>query len=64
MKHAKDLGTSDLTFTALLDVGNFRVTPEAYTVTLSKQKFLHFKSEAANVPEYWLALDPKSVIPE
>jgi hypothetical protein len=64
MKHAKDLGATDLTFTALLDVGNFRVTPEAYTVTLSQKKFLHFKSAAANVPEYWLALDPKSVIPE
>ena len=62
MKHVKSLGATDLTFTAMLDVGLFRVTPEAYTVTLSKMKFLHFKSEAANVPEYWLALDPKSVI--
>jgi hypothetical protein len=62
MKHVKSLGATDLVFTALLDVGNFRVTPEAYTVTLSQKKFLHFKSEATTVPEYWLALDPKSVI--
>lgn len=62
MKHTRVLGDTDKTFTALLDVPNLRVIPEAYAVTLSAQKFLHFKSEAATVPEYWLALDPKSVI--
>ena len=62
MKHTKVLGATDLTFTVMLDVPNFRVTPETYTVTLSKKKFLHFKSETAGVPEYWLALDPKSTI--
>lgn len=62
MKHTRVLGETALVFTALLDVPNFRVIPEAYTVTLSQQKFLHFKSATANVPEYWLALDPKSVV--
>ena len=62
MKHTKTLGTTDLVFDVKLDVPNFRVTPEEYTVTLSKKKFLHFKSETAGVPQYWLALDPKSVV--
>ena len=62
MKHSRVIGQTDLTFTALLDVGLFLVLPEDYTVVLSKMKFLHFKSETANVPEYWIALDPKSVI--
>ena len=62
MKHSKVIGDCDKTFTALLDSQNLVVMPETYTVTLSQLKFLHFKSEAANVPEYWLALDPKSVV--
>lgn len=62
MKQSKVIGDCDKTFTALLDTQNLVIMPETYTVTLSAKKFLHFKSEAANVPEYWLALDPKSVI--
>ena len=62
MKHSKVIGDCDKTFTALLDSQNLVVLPETYTVTLSSLKFLHFKSEAATVPEYWLALDPKSVV--
>jgi hypothetical protein len=62
MKQSKVLGQTDLTFTAILATENLRVLPEAYTVTLSKKKFLHFKSETAQVPEYWLALDPTSAV--
>lgn len=62
MKQTKVLGTAPVQFTAKLGVENFRVLPETYTVTLSKKKFLHFKSENKEVPQYWLALDPASVI--
>jgi hypothetical protein len=51
MKQSKVLATETL-----------RALPESYTVTLSKKKFLHFKSENAQVPQYWLALDPASVV--
>ena len=62
LTQSKVIGTTDLTFNAVLDVNNFKVVPETYTVTLSKKKFLHFKSENKEVPEYWLALDPTSVV--
>ena len=62
MKQSKILGETSLEFTAILGVENFRVLPDTYTVTISKKKFLHFKSENREVPEYWLALDPASVI--
>jgi hypothetical protein len=59
---SKTLGETALTFDAILDVQNFRVLADTYAVTVSKKKFLHFKSENVEVPQYWLALDPKSVI--
>jgi hypothetical protein len=62
LTQSKVIGNTDLTFTAILNVENFRVVPDAYTVTLSKKKFLHFKSENKDTPQYWLALDPTSVV--
>lgn len=62
MKQSRELGDTDLTFNAILSTENLRVLPDTYTVTVSKMKFLHFKSANAATPEYWLALDPKSVI--
>jgi|LakMenEpi03Aug12_release.lakeMendotaPanAssembly.Ray.scaffolds.fasta_scaffold10327_18 hypothetical protein len=62
MKQSKVLGATDLEFNAVLATENLRVLPESYTVTLSKKKFLHFKSENAQVPQYWLALDPTSAV--
>lgn len=62
MKQSRVLGQTDLTFTAILSTENLRVIPDNYTVTLSKMKFLHFKPGNTQTPEYWLALDPKSVI--
>ena len=59
---SKTLGETALTFDGILDVQNFRVVPDTYSVTLSKKKFLHFKSENTQTPQYWLALDPKSTI--
>jgi hypothetical protein len=62
MKQSKVLGATDLAFNAILATETLRALPESYTVTLSKKKFLHFKSENAQVPQYWLALDPASVV--
>lgn len=42
MKQSRVLGSTDLTFTAILSTENLRVLPDTYTVTLSKMKFLHF----------------------
>lgn len=63
MKQSRVLGETALTFTAILSTENLRVIPDTYSVTVSSKKFLHFKSQNAATPEYWLALDPKSVIP-
>lgn len=62
VSQSKNLGISALTFTALLNVENFKILPETYTVTLSPLKFLHFKPAAEGIPEYWIGLDPKSII--
>jgi len=62
VSQSKNLGVSPLTFTALLNVENFRVLPETYTVSLSKMKFLHFRPNVDTIPQYWIGLDPKSVI--
>jgi hypothetical protein len=62
MGQSKIIGQTDLTFKALLNVGTFQIIPSTYTVTLSKLKFLHFKSENAQMPQYWLALDPESKV--
>jgi len=59
---SKTLGETALTFDGILDVQNFRVVADTYSVTLSKKKFLHFKSENTQTPQYWLALDPKSTV--
>lgn len=62
MKQSRVMGAADVNFTAVLSTQNLRVLPDTYTVTVSKMKFLHFKPSTAQTPEYWLALDPKSVI--
>lgn len=62
LTQSKVIGDTNLSFNAILDVNNFKVVPSNYTVTLSKMKFLHFKSDKPEVPEYWLALDPSSVV--
>mgnify|MGYP003336331136 FL=1 len=62
LTQSKVIGQTDLTFNAILDVNNFKILPDNYTVTVSQKKFLHFKPTTAAQPEYWLALDPKSTI--
>jgi hypothetical protein len=58
----KTLGTTDQTFEAILEIQNFQILPADYAVAVSKKKFLHFASTSTEVPQYWLALDPKSTI--
>lgn len=61
---SKVLGTAAKDFKALLNVETFLVTADNYTVTLSEKEgklFLHFLPTTTSTPQYWLALDPKSV---
>jgi hypothetical protein len=59
---SKQLGISPLTFSALLNVETFKVLPATYTASISKRKFINFRPSDEGVPEYFLVLDPKSVI--
>jgi hypothetical protein len=55
------LETSDHEFNCRLAVENFKVVPDAYTVTISKKKFFHFKHDTKPL-QYWLAMEPDSVV--
>lgn len=60
-KYKKVLGKFKGSFDAQLAIENFVVISMDYTVTLSKKKVLHFKNEDRGL-QYWLALQPKSVV--
>ena len=55
------IGDFDADFNCRLAVENFKVVPDAYTVTVSKKKFFHFKHDTKAL-EYWLAMEPDSVV--
>lgn len=55
------LGECEHDFNCRLAVENFKVVPDAYTVTISKKKFFHFKHDTKAL-EYWLAMEPDSVV--
>lgn len=59
--YRKSLGETDLEFDCRLGIGNFTVLTDEYVVSLSKKKFMHLKSTTKDV-QYWLALEPESVI--
>lgn len=59
--YKRTLEASEHDFNCRLAVENFKVVPEAYTVTLSKKKFFHFKHETKAL-EYWLAMEPDSMV--
>jgi hypothetical protein len=42
-------------------VENFKLIPDAYSVTISKKKFFHFKHETKSI-EYFVAMEPDSVV--
>lgn len=59
--YRKVLGEHDEDFDARLSFDNLKVIPDAYTVTVSKKKFMHFKHDSKDLA-YWLALEPSSVL--
>ena len=57
----KTIGTGLQDFDVFIAVENFKVIPDAYEVTVSQRKFLHFKHETKNL-QYWIACEPESVV--
>ena len=56
-----NIGTSDNDFDCHMAVENFKIVPDAYTVTISKKKVFHFKHETKDL-EYFIAMEPDSVV--
>lgn len=59
--YKRTLDGSEHDFNCRLAIENFKVMPDAYTVTISKKKFFHFKHDTRAL-EYWLAMEPDSVV--
>lgn len=59
--YKKTIGESELEFECHMAVENFKVIPEAYTVTISKKKAFLFKSETKPI-EYFIAMENDSVV--
>jgi hypothetical protein len=55
------IGESSLEFDCRLAIENFKVIPGDYSVTLSQKKFMHLTNKSNDL-QYWLALEPSSVI--
>lgn len=59
--YKKSIGTSENDFECHMAVENFKIVPDAYTVTVSKKKVFHFKHETKEL-EYFIAMEPDSVV--
>lgn len=59
--YKKTIGPGIEDFECHIAVENFRVITDAYSVTISKKKFMHFKNETKNI-EYFIAMEPDSVV--
>jgi hypothetical protein len=59
--YKKVVGETEHDFNLELAVGNLKVIPDNYEVTLSKKKFVYLNNDERGL-KYWLACDPKSVI--
>lgn len=59
--YKKSIGTSENDFECHMAVENFKIVPDAYTVTVSKKKVFHFKHETKDL-EYFIAMEPDSVV--
>lgn len=57
----KVIGPGIEDFECYMAVENFKIIPDAYTVTISKKKFFHFKHETKSI-EYFIAMEPDSVV--
>jgi hypothetical protein len=59
--YKSNIGTSENDFDCHMAVENFKVVPDAYTVTISKKKVFHFKHETKDL-EYFIAMEPDSAV--
>lgn len=59
--YKKTIGPGIEDFECHIAVENFRVIPDAYEVTISKKKFMHFKNETRRI-EYFIAMEPDSMV--
>lgn len=59
--YKKTIGTSENDFECHMAVENFKIVPDAYTITVSKKKVFHFKHETKDL-EYFIAMEPDSVV--
>jgi len=59
--YKKTIGASDDAFECHMSVDNFKIVPDAYTVTVSKKKLFHFQ-HATKAIEYFIAMEPDSVV--
>jgi hypothetical protein len=59
--YKKTIGASDESFECHMSVDNFKIVPDAYTVTVSKKKLFHFQ-HATKAIEYFIAMEPDSVV--
>lgn len=57
----KVIGPGIEDFECFMAVENFKIIPDAYSVTVSKKKFFHFKHETKSI-EYFIAMEPDSVV--
>ena len=56
---SKDIGSTDLEFTAYIKAENMKIIPGDYDVALSKAKIAHFVNKKVKV-QYWIALEADS----
>lgn len=59
--YKKVIGESEFDFDCHMAVENFKLIPDAYSVTISKKKAFYFKSETKAI-EYFIAMEPDSVV--
>jgi hypothetical protein len=59
--YTRIVGSSEHNFNCILPVERVKLIPDAYHITLSKLKFLHFKNTSRDLA-YWLALEPASEV--
>ena len=56
---SKDIGSTNLEFTAYIKAENMKIIPGDYDVVLSKAKIAHFVNKKVKV-QYWIALEADS----
>jgi hypothetical protein len=59
--YKKVIGKSEHSFDCHMAVENFKIFPDAYTVTISKKKAFHFQ-HATKAIEYFIAMEPDSIV--